>query len=220
MNKNLTLLPLCLAALLIITTAPAAAYKEDKNWPCVQAKMKKITAGTMWPGFSANEEDTSWQSNKLVKEMTSQILPRRVELAETDKIIAKFVADNADEKDKLIEQIFVALIQQTNSTRSDIIGGIGRYANRQQQLAERIKENRRKVDEFEKKDEAGTLTKEEDKEFVKIEQQLEWDIRIHEEREQSLDHVCESPVIISQRLYELSKQLQKYHSKAKKAAQN
>lgn len=213
-------MPLCLAAILIIASSPAGAYKEDKNWPCVQAKMKKITAGTMWPGFGTNEDDTSWQSNKLVKELAERILPRRVELKETDEIIAKFVADNASEKDKLIELTFVALIQQTNATRSDIIGGIGRYANRQQQLAERIKENRRKVDEFDKKDKDGTLTKEEDKEFAKIEQQLEWDIRIHEEREQSLDHVCEAPVIISQRLYELSKQLQKYHSKAKKAAQN
>ena len=197
---------------------PAFAYKNDENWPCVQAKMKKITSATLWPGILKNDDDTAWNSNKDVQELLKKILPRRVKLEETEKIIAEFVKRHGDESPKLIELTFAAALQQTNSTRTDIIGGIGRFTKRQQDLAKRIKENRRKVTEFEKKDEAGSLTKEEDKEFAKYEQQLEWDIRIHEEREQSLDQVCEAPVIISQRLYEISKQLQKFHGK--KSAKN
>ncbi len=198
---------------MLASIPPANAFKEDKNWPCVQGKMKKISAAASWPGFSIKDDDTSWQSNELVKGLAKKILPRRVELAKTEKIIKAFAENQGDNRDALLEQVYAALINETNRTRSDVIGGIGRFAKRQRDLAERIKTSRRMISDLEKKDQEGTLTKEEDKVLAKFEQQLEWDIRIHEEREQSLDHVCEVPVIISQRLYAISKQLQKYHSK-------
>lgn len=191
-------------------TIPAHAFSEDKNWPCIQRKVGKLTAGQMWRGDPVDVKDKSWQSNKDVLELVAKILPRRVSLQETDKLIAAFAKRNKGSAAPLMRQTFLALLSETNKIRTEIIGGIGRFSTRQQKLAKLITTTRQQVTELEKKDQDGTLTKEDDKKLVSLEQSLEWEQRIHEEREQSLEFVCEAPVILEQRLFALSKQLLKH----------
>ncbi len=194
--------------------APTAkAYTNDKNWPCVQAKVAKLSPGQMWPGTTLPEDESAWQKNKDVAALVAAILPRRVPLEETDKIIAEFAQKHqGEELTGLMKQGFIGLLYEINSIRSEIITGLTRFMTRQQSLVKRITDNRHKASAYEKKDTDGTLTTEEDRELVKIEQALEWDQRIHEEREQSLEFVCESPVLLEQRLYAITKQMIK-HSK-------
>lgn len=203
---------LILAALIVISsTGQAAAYSEDKNWPCIQGKVIKLSAGQMWRGNPVDEKDLSWQQNQDVRELVKKILPRRVKLKETEKIIEEFAAKHNGNRKKQLEQSFLGLLSETNKIRQEIIAGIGKFSSRQKSLSKRIIENRNKINEFEKKDTDGTLTKEEDKEFAKLEQQQEWDIRIRDEREKSLEYVCESPVLLEQRLFALSQQLKKFY---------
>ncbi|GAA6210407.1 hypothetical protein NBRC116602_01470 [Hyphomicrobiales bacterium 4NK60-0047b] len=211
---SLSLFSLTIAAGLLNFAAPikkAHAYSEDKNWPCIQGKVIKLSAGQMWRGNPVKETDFTWQQNEDVKKLVNKIIPRRVPLKETEKFIEEFAKQHQTNIKPQLEQSFLALLFETNKIRKEIIGGIGKFSTRQKSLSKRIVENRRKIAEFEKKDEAGTLTKEEDQQFGKLEQQLEWDIRIHEEREKSLEYVCESPVILEQRLFALSQQLKKFY---------
>lgn len=188
--------------------APANAYQEDKNWPCIQAKVAKLSAGQMWPGLTLNPEQRNWQEDEAVKRLIEKLLPRRVSLEETEKIIAEFASNyKGDNLNLELEKTFLGLLDETNRIRAEIITGIGRFSGRQKDLVNRITDNRHKLSTYEKKDEDGTLTRDEDKEMVKLEQALEWDQRIHEEREQSLEFVCESPVLLEQRLFALAKQL-------------
>ena len=189
----------------------ALAYSEDKNWPCIQGKVIKLSAGQMWRGNPVDEKDLSWKKNKAVQDLISNILPRRVKLTETEKFIAEFAKKHDTDRNKQLEQSFLGLLAETNKIRQEIIAGIGKFSSRQKSLSKRIIENRRKINDFEKKDADGTLTKEEDKEFAKLEQQQEWDIRIRDEREKSLEYVCESPVLLEQRLFALSQQLKKFY---------
>ncbi len=190
---------------------PALAFTEDKDWPCIQRKVDALSAGQMWRGNPVDPSDKSWQENKDVIKLANSIIVRRVPLEETDKIITEFTEKNSKDTNKLLEQTFLALLDETNKVRKEIINGIGKFSKRQKAFSKRIIENQRKIAEFEKKDADGTLTKEEDRELVKLEQQLEWDTRIHEEREKSLEYVCESPVLLEQRLFALSQQLKKHY---------
>lgn len=192
-------------------SAPASAYDNDEGWPCVQRKVAKLSAGQMWAELNADEKDLSWQSNKNALDLVKKIIPRRVPLTETTVIIEDFANKHKENLKTELKQTFLALLNETNNIRAEIISGIGKFAKRQVQLSERIVSNRRKISEYEAKDEAGTLTKEEDQEFAKLEQQVEWDTRIREEREKSLEYVCEAPVILEQRLFALSHQLKKFY---------
>lgn len=197
---------------LALNTGPNAAYafSEDKNWPCVQRKVPKLSAGQMWRGDPVDIKDTSWKTSKPVNELISKIMPRRTSLKETDKLIAEFAKTHKESYPIKAKQIFLGLLEKTNTIRTEIITGIGKFSSRQKQLVETINNTRQRVSELDTKDKDDTLTKEEDRELTRLEQKLEWDIRIHEEREKSLQYVCESPVILEQRLFELSKQLLKY----------
>lgn len=199
------------ALIVISSTGQATAFSEDKNWPCIQRKVVKLSAGQMWRGNPVDEKDLSWQQNEDVRELVNKILPRRVKLKETEKIIEEFANKHNGNRKKQLEQSFLGLLSETNKIRQEIISGIGKFSSRQKSLSKRIIENRNKINEFEKKDTDGTLTKEEDKEFAKLEQQQEWDIRIRDEREKSLEYVCESPVLLEQRLFALSQQLKKFY---------
>lgn len=199
------------ALIVISSTGQATAFSEDKNWPCIQRKVVKLSAGQMWRGNPVDEKDLSWQQNEDVRELVNKILPRRVKLKDTEKIIEEFANKHNGNRKKQLEQSFLGLLSETNKIRQEIISGIGKFSSRQKSLSKRIIKNRNKINEFEKKDTDGTLTKEEDKEFAKLEQQQEWDIRIRDEREKSLEYVCESPVLLEQRLFALSQQLKKFY---------
>ena len=43
--------------------------------------------------------------------------------------------------------------------------------------------------------------------MLKVEEKLLWDTRIFDEREQSLTYVCESPVLLEQRLFALAREI-------------
>ncbi len=201
----LTTLTLC-----ALLSAPAHAFREDKNWPCVQAKVANLTAGQMWRISPLDTKDNSWQDSPEVITLVKTVLPRRLPLKETEKTITTFAQRHSDNTNQSLEQAFLGLLSETNKVRQEIISGIGRFTQRQKDLVKRITENRHKLKIFEEKDKAGTLTKKEDKQMVQLEQTLEWDLRIHEEREKSLEYVCEAPVILEQRLFALTKQLQKH----------
>ncbi|GJM02248.1 MAG: hypothetical protein DHS20C08_07490 [Rhodomicrobium sp.] len=199
------------ALLALLISSPAHAYKEDKNWPCIQAKVEKLSAGQMWPNLTTKADDQSWRDDKTITALVEQLLPRRTTLEETEKIIKEFAEKHKGPNLNIaLEKTYLGLLTEINTIRAEIISGIGRFSNRQKVLVKRITESRHKITDYEKKDIAGTLTKEEDSQLVKLEQALEWDQRIHEEREQSLEFVCEAPVLLEQRLFTLARQLQKY----------
>lgn len=199
------------ALLALLISSPAYAYKEDKNWPCIQAKVEKLSAGQMWPNLTTKADDQSWRDDKTITALVEQLLPRRTTLVETDKIIKEFAEKHEGPTLNIaLEKTFLGLLTEINTIRAEIINGIGRFSNRQKDLVKRITDTRHKITDYEKKDTDGTLTKEEDRELVKLEQALEWDQRIHEEREQSLEFVCEAPVLLEQRLFSLARQLQSY----------
>ena len=186
---------------------PALGFQEDKNWPCVQAKVKQLNPGQMWRGKPFNYSNSDWQSNAEAKTLALAILPRRIPLEKTGEEISAFAKKHNDDLQPQLQHTFLALLDETNRIRTEILGGIERFAKRQKALVVRITDNRHKLNQLEEKDQNGTLTKEEDKEMARLEQALEWDQRIHEEREQSLEYVCEAPVILEQRLFALSKQI-------------
>jgi len=100
--------------------------------------------------------------------------------------------------------LFRTVFERINEERSSIIAGIGRYAQKQTALSERIDTQR---------DEIVTLDGNPDKtndEWDKLEEMqdiLVWDERIYKERAQSLTYVCETPVLLEKRAFSLARKM-------------
>jgi len=43
---------------------------------------------------------------------------------------------------------------------------------------------------------------------TELEEQLKWQVRIHEDRENSLGYICETPVILEQRAFSIGRDIQ------------
>src|SRR3546814_18574552 len=82
-----------------------------------------------------------------------------------------------------------------NRDRASIIAGIKRVSVRQRELAERIREARATVEQN-----AGAAAANDD-----LTAQLNWSIRIFDEREKSMNYLCEPPVLLEQRAFALGR---------------
>ena len=181
-----------------------AGSNKDKTWPCVQRKVPLISIGVVWSGQKLDEKSSAWASNSDVAALVAVTTSRRISIDEAKAKIAAFAKTlEVDRAQKLLE-LFTGQFQTINRERRDIVRGIGRYAKRQIALSGAIKATAQKLDALRAK---RALTDNEKKHRDTLQEKLNWDTRIYDDREKSLQFVCETPVLLEQRLYAFGKQI-------------
>lgn len=183
--------------------APAAtAAGNDPDWPCVQRKVTEISAGQVWNGPSLDGLGDSWRTDGNLADLARTIASRRTDMAEAKQKIAAFAAAGAD-KNRRLTLLFAGVLATINAERSSIIAGIGRYARRQQGLAQKISAQSAELDQLPR---AGATAEQVDRREELLEIQA-WDALIFRERERSLQYVCELPVLLDQRAFALGREI-------------
>ncbi|GAB4358281.1 MAG: hypothetical protein Kow00114_10410 [Kiloniellaceae bacterium] len=183
----------CLVLLTLLPAGARAAASDDPDWPCIQRLVPRITAAQVWAG--PEPEPALWQGDLEVSRLASKLAARRTPLNETEKLVEDFA--EAQAKDALntkLTALFGRTLQVINQDRASIIAGIKRFAKRQRELAERIRETRARL-----QDGDGTASDEDLREL------LTWDLRIFDEREKSMIYLCEQPVLLEQRAFALGR---------------
>lgn len=189
-----------IAAGLLLAASGAHAAGEDPDWPCVQRKVPQISVGQVWTGPPVDDIGDSWRQDAALAGLAREIASRRTSLEDARAKIADFAAAAADRSQRLTT-LFVAVLSLVNEERSAIMAGIGRYARRQQALADKIEAQSAELGTL--PDAGGT-----DEEIDRREELLEiqaWDARIFQERSRALTYVCELPVELDKRAFALGK---------------
>lgn len=184
-----------------------AADPGNPDWPCVQRKVPTISAGMVWAGPPIAEQDRSWRDDAARLGLVEELAARRLPLEEAYRRIDEHAASLGVEKTKELSLLFTGLLQTINAERSEIIGGIERYARKQKALASEIRAKTNKLNALLNKAELAEAEREE---LKQLEEQLNWESRIFDEREQSLTYVCESPVLLEQRLFALARHIMQH----------
>ena len=192
----------CLAASMFFATAGGdlfAAAGHDPDWPCIQRKVPELSLGQIWNGPELPAGAKNWDKDKDIAALVREVAARRVPLDDARNEIREFAATlPADQAKNRLAMLVQGLFDHMNAERSQVISGIGRYARKQLELAERLRGEVSQVDALRAKpDAAGELALRVDR--------LTLESRIFEERVQSLTYVCEVPTLIEQRLYALVK---------------
>ncbi len=194
-----------MAAALAAAAPARAANGVDPDWPCVQRKVPALALAQMWPvppPDPAHAPDAAVE--KEIKRLARAIAPRRVSAEEAAAAAAPLVEglDEAGRAERL-GLLFEAVLHRINVERSQIISGIARYAHRQADLAAFVEERQLELARLEAAPEA-------ERDAAKIEElrtALAWDARVFRERSQSLMYVCETPVLLERRAFELARAL-------------
>lgn len=177
-----------------------AAQGDDPDWPCIQRKVPQLSLGQIWNGPElpklAAAETIDADAVTLVRELAA----RRVPLAEAQQKIVNFAKSiPAEQRDQHLLALVEILFDHMNHERADVISGIARYAHRQAEMAENLRQEAAAVDALRSKPDADPDLLEQRND------QLVFRTRIYQERVQSLTFVCEVPTLIEQRLYSLAK---------------
>ncbi len=192
------------AALLLWSPAVLGDGTAPPAWPCVQPKVPEITAGVMWAGPEIDETDRSWQDSPVIAPLAHRLAQRRLPIEQATAEVDAFAQDLKDDANRQLSLLFTALLQIINAERKDIMAGIERYARQQGVLADQI----RVLDqELAKARAAAAENEAQQPRLEELETQLAWETRIFAEREQSLTYVCESPVLLEQRLFALARRI-------------
>lgn len=195
------------AVLMVCLTGPAlSASNTDPDWPCVQRKIPTLSAGMMWAGPPIDEKaEKVWNADSALGALVARISARRTTMDDAAKLIADYASGlDARSKSEKLTALFAGVLSTINSERAQIMTGITKYTRKQQQLADSIRETRKAFTAALK---IKPKTDESRKTVRELEQKLSWQSRIHQDRERSLQFVCESPVILEQRAFALAREI-------------
>jgi hypothetical protein len=162
-----------------------------------------LSYGQMWGGPPLDEAFKTWRDDRDIASIVSTLAARRTSMEEAKALIERFAKRAGDQADAELAKIFAGVFEEINAQRTQIVNGIERYARKQRELSERIKAESIRMAETQK-DMASQNTPE----ALKQQEALTWDTRIYDERTQALTYVCESPVLLEQRAFDIGREIQ------------
>ncbi len=156
----------------------------------------------VWTGSPIDMTDKSWSSDAEVAVKVAEITSRRHTVEDAIAIIDGFAAVLTQDRAGRLTALFKGVLQRVNAERAQIMAGIKRYARKQAALADTIKAHAAEQTAIQVK---APVSEEDKRRLADLDEQLAWDIRIYEEREQSLRYVCEMPVLLEQRIFQIGR---------------
>jgi hypothetical protein len=194
----------CVAvALAVGLTQPAFALDPRyPDWPCQQLKVPEISIASVWTGPPIEEADKEKPADPQQAELVAKLAARRTSMEEARRLIADYVVGTSEEKQAKAKTLFAGLYSTLNAQRDQVMNGIERFSRKQKAMAEDIREKTQKMREIQDRPDADQTSIEE------LANQLSWQTRIFEDRRKSTAYVCDVPVLIEKRLFELGRAIQ------------
>ncbi|HMF07208.1 MAG TPA: hypothetical protein VKE72_09390 [Methylocella sp.] len=183
--------------------AQQSARQQNQDWPCQQILVERISVAAVWPGPPV--EGVTWKSDPAVATLVGELAARRTELKDAERMIDEFAKTQGASKAKKLLAVFAGLFETLNDERTQVIDGLLRFGAKQRELAARIRAESAQTQQ------TGTAPAQNSGEQVPDAnaRQLQWDMRLFDERRQSVAFACESPIVIEQRLFALARVIQR-----------
>lgn len=178
-----------LCAFSLAPTANAQAPGAPEWWPCIQRYVPSVSAGRFWEG--GLEPGEAWMENEEILRIARRVADRDISAEDNLKDIEAFLAAETGDQKAVIEDLLRGIQHMVNKQRDHIIKGISRFADRQNMMIRRIEKQTYAMEE-----EGISAGKRRD-----LEDRQKWDIRVFEEREGMIAHLCEQPVLLAKKFF-------------------
>lgn len=195
----------CCVAVAIAACSTQSALALDPrypDWPCQQLKVPEISIASVWTGPAIEDIDKAKPTDPKETELVARLAARRTSMEDARKLIADFVTGTSQEKQEKAKRLFAGLYSTLNAQRDEVMNGIERFSRKQKVMAEQIRAKIEKMREIQDTPNADHAQSDE------LSNQLAWQTRIFEDRQKSTSYVCEVPVLIEKRLFDLAKAIQ------------
>jgi hypothetical protein len=194
-------LPIVLGALLCASAHAMAVDPRYPEWPCQQLKVPEISITSVWSGPLVGN-DKSQVEDPQISDLAARLAARRTSMDEAQKLIADFVAGSPEVRQSRATSLFAALFSILNGERGQVMSGLERFSRKEKEMAEDIRQKTQKMQSLQDAPDGDRA------EADRLANQLLWETRIFEDRRTSMSYVCEVPVLIEKRLFDLSRLIQ------------
>jgi hypothetical protein len=185
--------------------APAELADPNAEWPCDQPLRPEMSMAAMWSGPDPATGQKDWREIPAVAGMVAQIAPRSLPQDEAIANVRRFAAGyQGAERTEAMTELFVGIFETLNGERNDIVRGIKHFYRRQDALAHRIEDGWKALGEID----PNTTDAKVAEQRLALQQQVDWDGRIFDDRQRLLHVVCDQPRILEQRVFALSHAIQ------------
>lgn len=186
------------------SNAPASGAAASTDWPCEQVQRPEISVGSVWQGPDPESAGETWRNDPVVAALVDQVAPRRMPQDQAIAAVHRFSAGYKQDRATVLTAVFAGLFETMSAERSEIIRGIKHFNNRQDSLSQRIQEGWKAMDAL---DPSSTDPKIIEQRLT-LQQAIDWDSRVFDDRERLLPVICQQPSVIEQRLFSLSRAIQ------------
>lgn len=194
-----------LAAVLLIPATGIAQPPglRDPNWPCQQIKVPELSLASAWSGPAVDTGDTTWHDNPAVVDLVEKIAPRRLPLDQAQTLIDEFAHNAGPKKQPELLQVVAGVFSLLDTEHASVLAGLDRFGARQKQLADQIRNDNENLHNLQ------SATSSDPNAVQHMTQQVTWEAELFQDRRQALGFACDVPTKIEQRLFALSRQIQK-----------
>jgi hypothetical protein len=172
------------------------------DWPCQQLKVPGISIASVWTGPSIEIGDDTQPTDAQQSELISRLAARRTPIEDARKLVADYIVGTSAEKQQKATTLFAALYSRLNTQRDEVMNGIERFSRKQKAMAVDIRDKAQKLRDLQDQSTADQAQTED------LASRLAWQTRIFEDRRKSTSYVCDVPVLIEKRLFDLGSAIQ------------
>ena len=196
-----------MAAMALGWTQPAFALDPRyPDWPCQQLKVPEISIASVWTGPPIDTIDTTKPVDPKQADLVARLAARRTPIEDARKLIADYLAGADEEKQEKATRLFAALYSTLNGQRDQVMSGIERFSRKQKAMAEEIREKAQKMRDVQ--DQQKDKQDGDPAQSSELASELAWQTRIFEDRRRSTSYICDVPVLIEKRLFDLGHAIQ------------
>lgn len=168
---------------------------DPPDWPCEQRLIPELAWGTIWTGPSLDELEQRWWEDEEVGRVARFATSRETPDSQAMERVRDFVASVADdEAERRLTLLFAGLFELTDRERRRVIDSIRRASRAQLARLDIISGM---VDELEAR---RADPEADDAEIERLSEELFWERRTFERRQQGLPAMCEQPVLLQETL--------------------
>jgi hypothetical protein len=180
-------------ALLPLGARPTLAQPAvDPDWPCQQRFVPEISSGQVWavePRLDQVQGD--WRQDPPIAALAAKLASRDTPLDQAGADARAFIESLPEAgRQNGAALLFKGELETINGERDELLRGIRRFAQGQQKLAKRISGESVVAATPEAAD------------------RRHWDMRIYDDRQHSLYQLCNQPVLLEQRAFQLGRSIQ------------
>jgi hypothetical protein len=175
----------------------------DPDWPCHQLKVTTFPLAAIWAGPALDLDSQAWRNAPEVADLAARMSQRRVPIAEVEQAVAELKAKEGQQAQDKLLGAFAAAFQDLTQQRTKVIEGLDRFGRRQRAMGDSIRAENEALQQAVDANRGQPGDKD-----AGLQQQLEWDLRVFNDRRQSIGFVCEVPGEIEHRIGTVARTVQ------------